>query len=118
MKQEYCFKSSSSVEELQFCWDILTGELTGQSAQILYAQIQYSLSEGSVTIHPWPTYCPIKKDPLFNMPEMAAVIYSMGFNLTEEFMAALDTIRPGEDCEEAAWGIDAEGKIHSIQSIN
>lgn len=85
---------------------------------MLYAQIQYSLFEGSVTIHPWPTYCPIKKDPLFHMPEMAAVIYSMDFNLTEEFMAALDTIRPDEDCDEATLVIDEDGSIPVIQSIN
>ena len=118
MKRDYCFLSPKNAEEVEFTWDINTGELTGRDADMLITYIKYSRTEGSVTIHPWPTYCPIKKDPLFNMPEMAAVIYSMGFNLTEEFMAALDTIRPGEDCEEAAWGIDAEGKIHSIQSIN
>lgn len=72
-------------KELEFEWDPVTGEIRGRDADRVLQLCAAAVKDGSVTIHPMPTYYPIK-DPLHSWDELRAILsvnWSIGSDLQQ-----------------------------------
>ena len=79
---------------IELFWDTEQGTLSGRDAIEVLDACLTAYKIGGITVR--PLFVPIKRDPLKNMAEMAAVLLHVfpSLELPKEFSAAFLSIRP------------------------